>query len=108
MAYYRLINNEKVSSNAIISGFMQTTSERIEAEHYLCFQDTTQVNLESNRGRISPNSGLGVIADDKSLGFYLHPSLVMKASNESCVGFSFVKPYIHEEGSANRHERKYN
>jgi hypothetical protein len=108
MAYYRLLNNQKVSTSAIISGFTKTTSDRIEAEHYLCFQDTTQVNVESNRGRIRPNSGLGVIADNQSLGFYIHPSLVMKASNESCVGFSFIKPYIHPAGKANRHERKYN
>jgi Transposase DDE domain len=108
MAYYRLINNKKVSTEAIITGFTKSTSERIEPVHYLCFQDTTQVNLESNRGHISPNSGLGVIADNQSLGFYLHPSLVMKASNESCVGFSFIKSYIHAEGGANRHERKYN
>ena len=73
MAYYRLINDPKVSSETIISGFMQTTSEKIEAEHYLCFQDTTHVNLESNLSDISPNSGLGVIADDKNLGVYLHP-----------------------------------
>lgn len=75
MAYYRLLNNQKVSTSAIISGFTKTTSDRIEAEHYLCFQDTTQVNVESNRGRIRPNSGLGVIADNQSLGFYIHPSL---------------------------------
>jgi hypothetical protein len=107
IAYYRLLNNKKVSTSNIINGLTQSTSMRIEAEHYLCFQDTSQSNLEWNRSQIVPNSGLGVIGDDRSLGFYLHPSLVMKVSNESCVGFSSIKTYIHQEGRDNRYVRNY-
>lgn len=107
IAYYRLLNNNKVTTSNIINGLTQSTSTRIEAEHYLCFQDTSQSNLEWNRSQIVANSGLGVIGDNASLGFYLHPTLVMKASNESCVGFSSIKTYIHQEGRDNRHIRKY-
>lgn len=107
MAYYRFFNNSKVTTSSIISTITQDTAQRIEAEHYLIFQDTTQVNLEKNRSQIEDNSGLGVIGDNRSLGFYLHPSLVIKASDESCVGFSFIKPYIHSEDRPDRHERKY-
>lgn len=107
MAYYRFFNNSKVTTTSIISTITQDTAQRIEAEHYLIFQDTTQVNLEKNRAQIEANSGLGLIGDNRSLGFYLHPSLVVKACDESCVGFSFIKPYIHSEHRADRHERKY-
>lgn len=107
IAYYRLLNNPRVTTSNIINGLTGSTSTRIEVEHYLCFQDTSQSNLEWNRSQIVPNTGLGVIGDNSSLGFYLHPTLVMKASNESCVGFSSIKTYTHEEGRANRHVRKY-
>ncbi|WP_229598524.1 hypothetical protein, partial [Runella zeae] len=64
-----------MTTTSIISTITQDTAQRIEAEHYLIFQDTTQVNLEKNRAQIEANSGLGLIGDNRSLAFYLHPSL---------------------------------
>lgn len=107
MAYYRFINNDKVSASSLISGLTQATAQRIEAEHYLVLQDTTQVNLEKYRSRIEADSGLGLIADNRSLGFYLHAALVLNAATEGCVGFSAIQPFIHPPGQPDKYARKY-
>jgi hypothetical protein len=41
------------------------------------------------------------------LGFYLHPSLVLDAANEQCLGFSSIKTYLHnpdEPVKAGKHQ----
>lgn len=86
----------------------QDCQRQIEAgKHYLVIQDTTQPNFERNRENISQPEGLGVIGDGKSLGFFLHPSLVIEAEEGRCVGFSDLQTWSREEGGANKKERKY-
>ena len=86
----------------------QDCQRQIEAgKHYLVIQDTTQPNFERNRGNIAQSEGLGVIGDGRSLGFFLHPSLVIEAEEGRCVGFSDLQTWSREEGGANKKERKY-
>jgi hypothetical protein len=97
LACYRFMKNAKVTSVDIISGLTQEMLPRIVPHtHYLILQDTTQPNFEWNRTQIKAQSGLGLIGDHRSLGFYLHPSLVLRAQDEQCIGFSSIKTYIHE------------
>jgi hypothetical protein len=86
----------------------QDCQRQIEAgKHYLVIQDTTQPNFERNRGNIAQSEGLGVIGDGRSIGFFLHPSLVIEAEEGRCVGFSDLQTWSREEGGANKKERKY-
>jgi hypothetical protein len=83
----------------------QDCERQIEVgKHYLVIQDTTQPNFERNRANISQMDGLGVIGDGKSLGFFLHPSLVVEAESGRCVGFSDIQTWSRE---APNKERKY-
>lgn len=86
----------------------QDCERQIEAgKHYLVIQDTTQPNFERNRSNIVQSEDLGVIGDGKSLGFFLHPSLVIEADGGRCLGFSDLQTWVREAGGLSKKERKY-
>ena len=103
------MHNPQVTTVKIISVITQAVTPcMLPQRHYLILQDTTQPNFEWNRSRIKDPSGLGVIGDHRSLGFYLHPSLVLRAQDEQCVGFSSIKTYLHcpdEPVKAGKHKQ---
>ena len=92
----------------INQGIINDCARKTNCPHALILQDTTQPNYEKHRGRIKPNSGLGVIGDNKSLGYFLHPSLVMNAESGDIFGLSDIRTWIREEGRKvkNEAERK--
>lgn len=90
MGNYRMIENEKVNSRSIKAAIVEACGQIADCGHALLIQDTTQPNYEKHRGRIKPQSGLGVIGDNKSLGYFLHPTLVIDAKKGICYGFSDI------------------
>jgi len=74
---YRMLENEKVTCENITAGIIDNCSKVAQCSHALIFQDTTQPSYEKNSLRIKVGSGLGEIGDNKSLGYFLHPSLVV-------------------------------
>ena len=82
-----MLYNEKFTESAVVSYIYQDCIRQVsDGEHYLLIQDTTQINFESNRSNINDKSGSGVIGDNKSLGFFLHPSLLVSASDKRSLG----------------------
>jgi Transposase DDE domain len=95
--YYRLLHNPSVAMSSIKEYLYADCSRQVvPGGHYLCIQDTTQPNFESNRKNISDQAGLGVIGDGKSLGFFLHPSLVVGADDGQVIGFSDIRTWSRE------------
>jgi len=90
-SFYRLLHNKRMEIEALKEHIYQDCYRQIDATgHYLVIQDTTQPNFNRNKANISNTEGLGVIADKRSLGFFLHPSLVVDAQSGRCVGFSDI------------------
>ena len=90
-SYYRLLHNRRLETGQILSYLQWDCQRQVAAgAHYLVFQDTTQPNFEHNRANISDFEQLGVLADKRSLGIFLHPSLVVQADNGRCIGYSHV------------------
>lgn len=98
-SFYRILHSERVSHEEIKEYIYEDCLREIEpGKHYLVIEDTTQPNFERNRRNISNTEGLGVIGDDKSLGFFLHPSLVVDAESNRCLGFSHIEHWSREAG----------
>jgi len=100
---YRMLENEKVELDGIKQGLIDDCARKAECAHALLIQDTTQPNYERHRGRIKQGSGLGVIGDNRSLGYFMHPSLVVNPENGEVYGVSDIKTWIREE---NREQRR--
>ncbi len=97
MGNYRMLNNEKVELDDIKKGIINDCARKADCQHALLIQDTTQPNYEKHKGRIKRDSGLGVIGDNKSLGYFLHPTLVMNSENGDVYGLSDIKTWIRKE-----------
>lgn len=106
--YYRLLQNPRLETGQIISYLQQDCQRQVEeGAHYLVFQDTTQPNFERNRCNISDQQQLGVIGDKQSLGFFLHPSLVVAVKSGRCIGYSHVHTWSREATAPDKATRQY-
>ncbi len=94
---YRMLDNKNIELDNFKQGVINDCVRKANCEHALIIQDTTQLNYEKHRGRIKSNSGLGVIGDNKSLGYFLHPTLVMNAETGNVYGVSDIRTWIREE-----------
>jgi len=111
IAFGRFLRNRRVEEGALIEGLCARARRALQAlpaeVHLLAIQDTTQFNLESHRGRRKPDSGLGVIGDGKSAGFFLHPTLLVSASEGHALGFSDVELWSRPADQPSKKERNY-
>lgn len=106
--FYRLVHNPNLRTAELVGFIEQDCLRQVEAgAHYLVIQDTTQPNFERNRGNISDRQQLGVIGDKQSLGFFLHPSLVVQASSGRCLGYSHVKTWSRDAATPGKESRGY-
>ena len=107
-AFYRLLYNENLALCEVKSFLYLDCLAQVSASgHYLLIQDTTQPNFEKNRLNISDMDGLGVIADNKSLGFFLHPSLMVDADDKQSLGFIDIQTWSREVNTLTKAERKH-
>jgi len=97
MGNYRMLDNEKVTIEGLKEGLTSDCGVKARCQHTLLIQDTTQPNYERQRDRIKRNSGLGIIGDNKSLGYFMHPTLVMNADSGDVYGVSDINTWIREE-----------
>jgi hypothetical protein len=109
-AVYRIINNKKWSMDEFVKPLYEECSRNASGfSHVLCVQDTTELNYDNIRGRIDAHDedfGYGTHKDSLN-SLFIHPSLVLNASNGLPLGFSSLKIW----GRGNRptrgtHERK--
>lgn len=73
-AYYRFINNKKVSSKNLINGYgSYSRSAVLSGDVILAIQDTTTLNYSTNRSAVH----LDCLESEKHKGFMLHNHLLM-------------------------------
>lgn len=107
-SFYRLLHNPRLETVQVVEFIRQDCRRQVQqGAHYLVIQDTTQPNFERNRRNISDAGQLGVIGDKESLGFFLHPSLVVAADNGRCIGYSDVITWSRQATAPDKKERRY-
>lgn len=108
--FYRFLQNDRVSEDAIIENMLINCQAACRGKYVVCLQDTTEINLSSHQKRIKKDGYIGTTnaSNEKGLGFFLHPSLVVDAF--SCVpyGYSDVKVWNRPLKLSSKFERKYN
>ena len=108
MGAYRFLNNSSVTSDAILSGLIQTCYKNASGcEHLLCIQDTSEINYEAHVERMKKKTASPGIVGQKQCGSFLHPVLVVDASSHIPIGFSSVKQWNRSSDALSREERNY-
>ena len=101
LAAYRFFNHAEVTESNNLQPHQTATLERIKQEKIVLIpQDTTEMEFS---GR-SPIEGMGYLGQEKSQGFYLHPSLAV-TPERLCLGVVNVQSWIREK-LGNRGSRK--
>ena len=109
IAYYRLLNNEKVSEKKFTEYITSHCKSSVEGmEHVLVLQDTSEINFTKHKGRIKQKEGLGPVVHDGDIGFFIHPSLVVEPQEGSILGLSDIHLWNRNFDKTFKKEWKYN
>ena len=109
ISYYRFWRNDQVSESGLTSLAVSHCMEHLqEVDHVLLIEDTTELNLEPHRHRITDKDGLGLTGNDKDLGFFCHPTIAVDASNGSLLGALDIHLWHRAIDKKDKKERQYN
>ena len=64
--------------------------------------DTSEINLEGHRGRLKPDD-VGVVGNNRDLGFFIHPTLVLDAQDGFPLGLSHVQLWTRAIDHGSKH-----
>lgn len=108
VAYYRLLENEKLTEQGLINELTSRVTPLVTNRDVLCIEDSSEINVSANKNRLQYNSGLGRSDNaDNATCFKIHPGLVLDAQSMHPLGFSAVKIFHRDEGQPDRFERNY-
>lgn len=108
VAYYRLLENEKLTEKGLINELTGRMQSLAVGRDLLCIEDTSEINMSGNKNRLREQSGIGRSDNaDNATCFKIHPGLVLDAESLCPLGFSAVKVFHREEQQSDRFERNY-
>jgi hypothetical protein len=98
VAFNRFLSNENVDVQVISDELTQKTNEScVGRPHVLCLQDTVQLTYPTQPIK---KSGFGPTGDANTKGLFVHPGIIVDASNREVLGTSGVITWYREEQSA--------
>ena len=106
VGYYRFLENEHVTISELTRSLQTHCQEQVEGRHVLAVSDTSEINLEAHRGRLKPK-GLGVVGNNKDVGFFIHPTLILDAEHGFPLGLSAMRIWTRPLDHADKHDRDY-
>lgn len=80
--------------------------QQVEGRHVLAISDTSEINLQAHVGRLNPEN-LGVVGNNKDVGFFIHPTLVLDGETGFPLGISAVQLWTRAVERPTKKERKY-
>lgn len=92
----------------LVRGITQSVESQSVSKQLLCFHDTSEINVHAHESRLQPDSGFGLVGNNKDLGFFIHPSLVMDAESFDLLGLSSIQLWHRDVNKSTKQERRYN
>jgi Transposase DDE domain len=100
------LENEKVTISELVRSLSDHCEQQVEGRHVLALSDTSEINLQSHSGRLKAE-GVGVVGNNRDVGFFIHPTLVLDAESGFPLGLSNVQIWTRDLERPNKTERKY-
>lgn len=108
VAFYRLLENEKLDEGDLIKELTCRVSSLVVGRDVLCIEDSSEINVSNNKNRLQSGSGLGLSDNaNNATCFKIHPGLVLDAQSLCPLGFSAIKIFHRDEQKPDRFERNY-
>ena len=100
VAYYRLLENEKLAEEDLIKELTGRVSPLVAGRDLLCIEDSSGINVSGNKNRLQSGSGLGLFDNaDNATCFKIHPGLVLDAQSFYPLDFLPSKSFTVMNGS---------
>jgi len=106
VAYYRYLENEQVTLPELVRSLSDHCQQQVVGRHILAISDTSEINLQAHQGRLKPD-GLGVVGNNKDIGFFIHPTLAVDADNGFPLGLSNVQVWTRSPDRPDNREHDY-
>lgn len=85
-------DNDSVTEESLINAASNRCTRSCQNKHVLALQDTSEINYENHRGKLSKTDNLlGPVGNNKDIGFFTHPVLALDRES----GFPLCIPYVH-------------
>jgi hypothetical protein len=108
MGYYRLLNNDKADKASIVSGMQELCARNVRDNHVLLINDTSEINLQAQAAHLDPDDpDLGVVGNNRDIGFFVHPSLVLDAEQGDALGLAGVQVWTRKAFREDKQARRY-
>lgn len=105
---YRMLGNTSFDYNDLAEGLYRSCRNNEQKSHYLCIQDTTEINFTSHLNRLSmEDEELGPVRNGHHAGFFCHPVLVIDEHFQLPIGISSIEIWNRKWDGLNRYERDY-
>ena len=104
----RFFNNISVTEEVLIEESAGRCKKAVMGRHVLAIQDTSEMNYESHKGKLSnQDPELGPVGNDKNIGFFIHPVLVLERESAFPLGIADVHVWNRNWDKKTKKERKY-
>lgn len=108
VAACRFFNNHATSISALIEASCAPIGDQVEGRHVLSLQDTSEINYAHHSGMLKASDPhLGPVGNNRDVGFFLHPSLVLDAETGFALGFSDIYLWNRHWDKLDKHARDY-
>jgi DDE family transposase len=85
MAFWRFINNPRVTTDKLIEGWSLQTATAASGRHVLSIQDTSEIKFQTRPGH---RRGLGKVGKGNARGVLLHAMIAVDADSGVCLGLT--------------------
>ena len=108
VGFSRFLSNDKITPEKLIESAVARCSQVVKDKHVLVLNDTTEFNFEDHINFLDrDDEHLGPTGNDKDIGFFLHPGLVVDAEQCIGLGFSYIKIWNRRYDKLDKRERNY-
>jgi hypothetical protein len=100
--------NERVSQEILRDEATTRCAEASQGLHVLAIQDTSEINYQHHAGKLDrEDTDLGPLGNNRDIGFFLHPTLVVDARDGFPLGVSDIYVWNRTWNHATKAQREY-
>lgn len=104
----RFFRNDKVEHSKIVQPLIKATAKASVDKNVMVVQDTSEINYEHHAGYLSRNDrDLGPTGNNKDIGFFIHPCIVIDLYDQMLLGASDVYIWNRRYDKKDKNEREY-
>ena len=105
---YRMFGNQSFSYKDLTDGIVCNCKSNQKSEHFLCIQDTTELNFTNHLQRIGKkDKDIGPVTKSGNAGCFCHPMLILKEADKIPIGLSNIELWNREWDKEDKFERNY-